>query len=62
MAEARKLGITGAPGFVLARREPGPGNRVRTIAQIKGAQPFETFKAEIDKQLAAAPPPRAGSE
>lgn len=53
MEEARKLGITGTPGFVLARREAGPGNRVRTVAQLKGAQPFEAFKAEIDKHLAA---------
>jgi protein-disulfide isomerase len=53
MDEARKLGITGTPGFVLARREGGSGNRVRTVAQIKGAQPFDTFKTEIDKQLAA---------
>jgi len=52
MDEARKLGITGTPGFVLARPEGGSVNRVRTVAQIKGAQPFDTFKTEIDKQLA----------
>jgi protein-disulfide isomerase len=53
MDEARKVGITGTPGFFLARREPGPGNRVRTFAQIRGARPFGDFKTEIEKALAA---------
>lgn len=52
MGEARKLGIGGTPGFVLARNEAGSRTRVRTVAQLKGAQPFEAFKAEIDRQLA----------
>jgi protein-disulfide isomerase len=54
MAEARKLGITGTPGFVIARSENRSGTLVRTVAQIKGAQPFDTFKAELDRHLAAA--------
>jgi protein-disulfide isomerase len=59
MEEARKVGITGTPGFFLARREPGPGSRVRTIAQIRGARPFEDFKAEIEKALAVPAAPIA---
>jgi predicted DsbA family dithiol-disulfide isomerase len=59
MAEARKAGITSTPNFVIARREKGSETLVRTVAQIRGAQPFETFKAELDRQLAAASPPVA---
>jgi protein-disulfide isomerase len=56
MEEARKAGVTATPGFLLARREGTAGNRVRTVASLRGAQPFEAFKAEIDKLLAAAAP------
>jgi protein-disulfide isomerase len=51
MAEAQKAGITGTPGFFLAYTDP-KSSSVRTVASIKGAQPFAAFKAEIDRLLA----------
>ena len=54
MAEARRAGITGTPGFFLARRDGTTGGRVRTVTPQKGAQPFNAFKAEIDRLLAAS--------
>ena len=51
MAEARKAGITGTPGFFLAYTDPKTST-VRTVASLKGAQPFAAFKAEIDRLLA----------
>lgn len=51
MAEARKAGITGTPGFFLAYTDPKTAT-VRTVASLKGAQPFAAFKAEIDRLLA----------
>jgi protein-disulfide isomerase len=51
MAEARKAGITGTPGFFLAYTDP-KSSAVRTVASLKGAQPFAAFKAEIDRLLA----------
>jgi protein-disulfide isomerase len=51
MAEARKAGITGTPGFFLAYTD-AKTSTVRTVASLKGAQPFAAFKAEIDRLLA----------
>lgn len=54
MAEARKAGITGTPAFFLAYTDPS-SSKVKTVAGVKGAQPFAAFKAEIDKLLAGQP-------
>jgi protein-disulfide isomerase len=50
-AEAGKAGRTGAPAFYLGYMMPD--GTVKATKQIKGAVPFETFKAAIDEMLAA---------
>ena len=47
-SEAARNGITGTPTFVLAA---GTGDRVRG-EKIRGAQPFASFKTQIDALLA----------
>lgn len=54
MAEAGKAGLTGTPGFFLAYTDP-KSERVRTVVRMSGAQPFNAFKAQIDKLLASEP-------
>lgn len=54
MAEAQKAGITGTPAFLLAITDPKNPSRVKGLSLLRGAQPFEKFKAEIDQALAAA--------
>jgi predicted DsbA family dithiol-disulfide isomerase len=53
MAEAGKAGATGTPSFVLAETDLADPSKVKGLAFLRGAQPFATFKAEIDKALAA---------
>lgn len=50
MGEAQKVGVTGTPAFMLARTDP-ISSRVRILAVLKGAQPFTSFKVEIDRLL-----------
>ena len=50
-ALARKLGITGVPGFVLASSDPRNPRVVKGISAMIGAQPFDSFKKEIDQAL-----------
>ena len=52
MAEARKAGASGTPSFVLAETDLADPSKVKGVAFLRGAQPFATFKAEIDKALA----------
>ncbi len=52
MAVARSAGVTGTPSFLLAETDPKDPKKVKGIAFIRGAQPFASFKAEIDKALA----------
>jgi protein-disulfide isomerase len=49
-AEAAKLGITGTPTVLLGRSD---NDKVKDIRVLRGAQPFATFKAQIDELLAA---------
>jgi len=42
--EGRTFGITGTPGFFI-------GNEKTGFVELKGAQPFESFKKVIDNQL-----------
>lgn len=51
MAQARKVGASGTPSFVLALADPDDPSKVTGLAFIRGAQPFETFRAEIDREL-----------
>jgi len=54
MAQAGKAGATGTPSFVLAVTDFEDPNKVKGLTFIRGAQPFATFKAQIDSALAAA--------
>ena len=54
MALARKLEITGVPGFIIGvvdSRNPGV---VRGIASVRGAVPFANFQKEIEAAIAAS--------
>ena len=51
MAEAGKAGASGTPSFVLAKSDPENPARVTGLEFIRGAQPFNTFKKEIDAAL-----------
>ena len=42
--DGRTYGITGTPGFFIGNDEIG-------FVELKGAQPFESFKKIIDSQL-----------
>jgi protein-disulfide isomerase len=53
MATAQMLGINSTPTFLVAVRDSGDPNKVKGLSLIRGAQPFATFKMEIDKALAA---------
>ena len=54
MAEASKAGATGTPSFVLALTDPNDPTKVKGLTFIRGAQPFASFKTQIDKALADA--------
>ena len=47
MEAARVLGVAGTPAFLIGVRRPD--SLVEIKATLFGAQPFDTFKAEIDK-------------
>jgi len=53
MSQAQKAGATGTPSFVLAETDPDDPKKVTGIAFIRGAQPFDAFKAAIDDALPA---------
>jgi len=53
MAVAQQLGINGTPSFLVAVNNSADPNKVKGLTLIRGAQPFATFKMEIDKALAA---------
>jgi protein-disulfide isomerase len=51
MAVAQKIGATGTPSFILARTNPDDSTRVTGISFLRGAQPYNAFKALIDRTL-----------
>ena len=51
MAEAGKAGASGTPSFVLAKNDTSDPTKVIGLAFIRGAQPFNTFKVQIDAAL-----------
>ena len=53
MAEAQKAGITGTPAFLLAVTDPADKTKVKGLTTLRGAQPYDRFKAELDQALAA---------
>jgi Thioredoxin len=58
MDEARKVGVTGTPGFMIGRTDPG-SSKVKVLAVLKGAKAFADFKAEFDRLLDEAAKPQA---
>ena len=61
IAEATKAGATGTPSYVLGVTDPKDPSKVKGLAFIKGAQPFEGFKTEIEKALAGLSPAPAAA-
>ncbi len=56
MAEGQKAGVTGTPSSVLALTDPRDPKKVKGLVFIRGAQPFDGFKAEIERALAGLAP------
>lgn len=52
---AGSLGISVTPTFVIAKNDPGNPLKVKAIKYIRGAQPFDVFRNEIDQALASLP-------
>ena len=53
IATAQQLGINATPTFLLGVTDAGNPAKVKGLALIRGAQPFGSFKMEIDKALTA---------
>lgn len=51
IAEGQKAGVTGTPSSLLGWIEPD-GRTVKAVKIIKGAQPYQKFKEEIEELLA----------
>ncbi|MCH7667123.1 MAG: thioredoxin domain-containing protein [Acidobacteria bacterium] len=51
MKEAAKAGITGTPGFLLAVADPEDPSKVKGLSTLRGAQPFNVFKTQLDGAL-----------
>ena len=51
--EAQKGGITGTPSFMITLSDPKDPTKVKGIVAMVGAKPYEAFKADLDKALAA---------
>lgn len=51
MTLAGRLGITGTPSFVVAVTDPENPDQVKGLSFIRGAQPYPTFKAQIERAL-----------
>jgi protein-disulfide isomerase len=50
MSQAAAAGVEGTPSFLLARTDPATG-KLKPVRLIVGAQPYESFKAQIDASL-----------
>jgi protein-disulfide isomerase len=51
MSQAAAAGVEGTPSFLLAAKDPGTG-KLKPVRLIVGAQPFESFRAQIEAALA----------
>ena len=51
-----KMGITGVPGFIIAESDSQDPKRAKGIGFIRGAQPFNNFKKELDRALMTVQP------
>jgi hypothetical protein len=58
MGEARKVGATGTPAFMIGRTE-AEGTKLKVLAVLRGAKSFADFKAELDRLLEEAAKPQA---
>lgn len=54
-ADAQQLGARGAPGTFIGIRAGGPEKKLVRGVFVRGAQPFEVIKAEVDKLAAGRP-------
>jgi protein-disulfide isomerase len=61
MAEARRLGVSGTPAFLIGRTDP-KSPKLRIAAALRGARPFADFKTEIDRLLAEPDKPVEAAE
>ena len=52
MAEAKRLGLTGTPAFLIGQVRPD--GTVRVVRKIGGAQPLPVFQDALDGLLAAS--------
>ena len=52
MAVARQAGASGTPSFVLGKTDPSDPGKITGLAFIRGAQPYDAFKDQIDQALA----------
>ena len=53
MALARRLEITGVPGFVIGLVDTQNPGKVKGISSVRGALPFSSFQKEIESAIAA---------
>jgi protein-disulfide isomerase len=51
MAEAQKAGVTGTPAFLITVTDPADKTKVKGLTTLKGAQPYDRFKAELEQAL-----------
>lgn len=54
MAEAQKAGVTGTPAFLIAVTDPADKAKVKGLSVLRGAQPYDKFKAELEQALGQA--------
>jgi protein-disulfide isomerase len=51
--EAQKGGFTGTPSFMIALTDPKDPKKVKGLVAMVGAKPYDSFKVDLDKALAA---------
>lgn len=51
MAEAQKAGVTGTPAFLIAVTDPSDPKKVKGLSTLRGAQPYDRFKTELEQAL-----------
>ncbi len=59
MAVAKSADATGTPSFVLGFTDLEDPTKVKGITFMRGAQPYASFKTEIDKALPGKPVAKA---
>lgn len=52
IAEAQKAGVTGTPAFLIAVTDPADKTKVKGLTTLRGAKPYDQFKAELEQALA----------